>query len=789
MPHTTGPNRVLRQTSGNDSGGSDDSSGSSSNTRKPERPHLTSHNSSTGGQKLFVARSGHGHAKHFRSSASATRLNKMTRMAPLHGLNDSSVTGRSPNQTSGVAQGTSGATGAAGAGAGAGSGGGPSSGGSGSRGNAKFLRSKSTDNIYNHNPAEVIHRRNTSQAMLRSSRSQTRIGRHHPHMHALMPTRSRDSSVSVDQTGGSAATGAGSGSGSGGAVKRKSTAGMVRAARPVIQLDHDDSDDENDMEESGDESHDKSDARNLDSASKNANANANQVPLPVEEQAAQQTRGAVQIQELPPSDSPVSTGSNTNTTNGGADANTNANSNSSRASPLSPAAGSEAVREPLPTADSTVSKGATTPAISAVTSTSSRQSSPRPGASASVTATATAAFQSATGRDMTSNNLQPPSLGGQPKSDEEYEDTDADDDDEPPATSQPKHISPTDSFKPLLHSTNTPTPPQISTETVVAISGSEASTSGSSTTATPYLSRTTSNHLNSDSTGSDPEVVRSRFLDTSYRSGESTPYPVASWVDLQRISSTTNNTSSSSAVVDPVNGKITNGPADSGIASGSGAGNSTGANRVASETALDNPSLVTTRTQQKLWLQRQSIDHPPTPTSTMSLTSEQRRDFERITKEFINVRRYQSPIAEAVDRIRNRRQPQVSSVALQNRKKRPDTNNSSDPYSNLSQSLPKRVTSLSATTLNESNGFPTDNTNASNTWKSVTTTTAASAANVGSVAYKLTKIWNEGWQDPDEPEPPAPQESPSIHSQAQQVQQQIAAAQRQIRSNAAIKLV
>jgi hypothetical protein len=305
-----------------------------------------------------------------------------------------------------------------------------------------------------------------------------------------------------------------------------------------------------------------------------------------------------------------------------------------------------------------------------------------------------------------------------------FEDTDDDNRAETP------YAAPRDKYQPPMQP-KAPAPPQISTETVVAIAGSEEPMS-------PPTAAVLPNSLPAPDITPvlEPEVVKSRFFDASKAPGYTTPFPVSSWVDLQRLS----------------------------------AGNSP------TPEPHELPVSTTTRTQQKLWLQKQSIEHPPAIGSALQ-TSEQRRELDRISREYANIRNFCNPVVESLERIRSRRRGPTVPVPLKNAKR-------SDPYEGLNNSLPQRVNSLTATTVNETNSSLDRNEN----WKYVTSNTAASAAGVGSVTYLLNKMWTDGWKDPDLPEH-IDTDSPSIQAQAQQVQQRMAAAQRQLKTNGGINLV
>uniref|UniRef100_A0A060T9V2 ARAD1C40480p n=1 Tax=Blastobotrys adeninivorans TaxID=409370 RepID=A0A060T9V2_BLAAD len=143
-----------------------------------------------------------------------------------------------------------------------------------------------------------------------------------------------------------------------------------------------------------------------------------------------------------------------------------------------------------------------------------------------------------------------------------------------------------------------------------------------------------------------------------------------------------------------------------------------------------------TRTQQKLWLQRDL--NFVSPSSSVILSSEQRRDLERIAKEYMSIKKYASPYLESLDRI-SIRQRQYHSSAIPKSGRLNDANGPG-----LSQSLPKRVSSLSATTLNKQD-----------------LNSSSPSASSTNISLLLNKLWlDDGTADRS----PSPQ---SISSQAQ----------------------
>lgn len=61
---------------------------------------------------------------------------------------------------------------------------------------------------------------------------------------------------------------------------------------------------------------------------------------------------------------------------------------------------------------------------------------------------------------------------------------------------------------------------------------------------------------------------------------------------------------------------------------------------------------IETRTQQKLWLQREnSLLDISAMKATTAVTPQARREFERVSREFVNVRRFVNPLSDAVKRV------------------------------------------------------------------------------------------------------------------------------------------
>lgn len=71
-----------------------------------------------------------------------------------------------------------------------------------------------------------------------------------------------------------------------------------------------------------------------------------------------------------------------------------------------------------------------------------------------------------------------------------------------------------------------------------------------------------------------------------------------------------------------------------------------------------NNSNIETRTQQKLWLQREnSLLDLPSASGNNSNNPQLRRDFERVSREYVNVRRFSNPCVESVKRVSSQVKP------------------------------------------------------------------------------------------------------------------------------------
>lgn len=70
----------------------------------------------------------------------------------------------------------------------------------------------------------------------------------------------------------------------------------------------------------------------------------------------------------------------------------------------------------------------------------------------------------------------------------------------------------------------------------------------------------------------------------------------------------------------------------------------------------------TSRTQQKLWLQRASVASPPTTPAAhhIALPAALEREFDRVAREYMNVRRFKNPLLEAIERVPRRGVPSSS---------------------------------------------------------------------------------------------------------------------------------
>ena len=342
---------------------------------------------------------------------------------------------------------------------------------------------------------------------------------------------------------------------------------------------------------------------------------------------------------------------------------------------------------------------------------------------------------------------------------DDYEDTTADEKEENEEEHEKKlermndkaKKDPDSKFKPVMIR-NSLCPPQISTETVVAVAtpGSEHSFRSSSTSSSPTK----------NSKQAEEEVIKSKFLDSSPMLVPNNPIKHrSSWIHHEA-----NETP----------------PAHY---------------REAQDT--------TTRTQQRLWLLRESIDHPPSENSIL-YTVEQRREFERVTKEFLTLRKFVNPLTESVERLRTVRvsnnNATVGTIPLVNPKQR-RSSAGSPPEAELENSF-KRVSSLSAITLNnlvqqqqqheqhqqhksqqlqliqqQQQSSPASSPPNNTTWHSrdVTESTAGSAAaEIRSATYLLHRLWKEGWSDPERQQPNGEAAAANgISSQAQQVQQRL----------------
>jgi len=72
-------------------------------------------------------------------------------------------------------------------------------------------------------------------------------------------------------------------------------------------------------------------------------------------------------------------------------------------------------------------------------------------------------------------------------------------------------------------------------------------------------------------------------------------------------------------------------------------------------------SNIETRTQQKLWLQREnSLLDLPSASGNNANNPQLRRDFERVSREFVNVRRFSNPCVESIKRVGSLRVPKTS---------------------------------------------------------------------------------------------------------------------------------
>ncbi|KAF8470159.1 hypothetical protein BDZ91DRAFT_39370 [Kalaharituber pfeilii] len=142
------------------------------------------------------------------------------------------------------------------------------------------------------------------------------------------------------------------------------------------------------------------------------------------------------------------------------------------------------------------------------------------------------------------------------------------------------------------------------------------------------------------------QALTSRFMDSPGRAGVSASVsPGYTHNDVPRANGKSRQTSmrTSTQSSPPTASNSATGPQKSSL---SGAGSST--------------TSIPSRTQQKLWLQRQFDEDAQLVSSKKqsqggnnSWTSISQRELERTTREYYNVRRFKDPIGEALDRIRD----------------------------------------------------------------------------------------------------------------------------------------
>jgi hypothetical protein len=294
-----------------------------------------------------------------------------------------------------------------------------------------------------------------------------------------------------------------------------------------------------------------------------------------------------------------------------------------------------------------------------------------------------------------------------------------------------------ESLKPNTSFVNSPVRPQISNETVLAVVPSSAlgelSISGANTP-------TSSSFDEASSFGYSTNVVKSHFLDNARLvEGRQSHQRSHSHTRLARASA-------------PVLSRTQSSGGDYEI-------------MTRKAHAVPSPSL--TRTQQKLWLQRESIadqhnfDHTG---DSHSIDSVDKREEERISKEYHNVTRYASPLLDSIKRIQKR----IASSAA----KLPT--NSSSSNRNLDE-VRKLATSDVNSWLLDEKKYP-----------------AGTAVAFENLAEVLDKLWHVPYFDAEARKELEKQNqantagdlrnnggSPSILAQAQQAQQQLMNAHRQ----------
>lgn len=215
-----------------------------------------------------------------------------------------------------------------------------------------------------------------------------------------------------------------------------------------------------------------------------------------------------------------------------------------------------------------------------------------------------------------------------------------------------------------------------------------------------------------------------------------------------------------------------------------------------------------TRTQQKLWLQRESMDHQSPETAEQMNLVERKKEDERITKEYQNVIRYTSPLQDSLQRIRRSRgrnaplnNPKRSDAKAAEQRKNA-LNRVSDERLGLSQSLPKSSKlSLSETTITVPHGMQGISSKLSEEMRGHRRKSSVSVLDSqvnwfpqkdGSVFMledhptALKRLWSITYEDPAEAAANQKADnygmkkdaSPSILAQAQQAQQQLLLAQK-----------
>lgn len=380
---------------------------------------------------------------------------------------------------------------------------------------------------------------------------------------------------------------------------------------------------------------------------------------------------------------------------------------------------------------------------------------------------------STTSIDALSSMLNKSNLQGNPKTIEQtvsVSNNSDTEDDEDLAPSTP--IRPTisdESLKPSRQYTDSPAQPQISNETVLAIAPGSASLSDSASSTSGFG---TPNHSTS--------ITKSHFLDGSSSNKTSTTSPVRTLRSGKFSAPVLSRTQSSFGIMED-----------------------------ASKRMPPTSSASFTRTQQKLWLQRESMDQQAVESIENMSFAERKKEDDRITKEYINVTRFANPLQDALKRVQRARN---QNAPIHNPKRIPAKNNGqlkkvgsrvSDDRLGLSQSFPKSSSlSLSETTITVPHGLQgqsstLESDEARYGQKKPAPKIFESQINwhvlksgesfyLSDFPSALSRLWTIPFEDPSEAAENAKVESigsrknssPSILAQAQQAQQQMMLAQK-----------